>query len=95
MPTYTATASFDIPDFTPDLTQKLDVSLTGTRSCVEKINEYLAEADAAFKKGAPFPEKFDFLGTFEEIEELPFNAVSDFKIVVESMPSSSAFLHSS
>ena len=86
MPTYTATASFDIPDFTPDLTQKLDVSLTGTRSCVEKINEYLTEADAAFKKGAPFPEKLDFLGTFEEIKELPFSTVTDFKIVVESMP---------
>ena len=86
MPTYTHSVSFDIPDFTPDLTQKMDVSLSTSRSVLKKVNEYLAEAKAAFRKGKPYPSKFEYLSDNEDNGPFPFENADNFKLIADSIP---------
>ena len=86
MPTYTHSVSFDIPDFTPDLTQKMDVSLSTSRSVLKKVNEYLIEAKTAFRKGKPYPSKFEYLSDNEDNGPFPFENVDNFKLIADSIP---------
>lgn len=49
MPSLSHTVSFEVPDLNLDLTQKVDISLSTSRTVLKEVNEYLLEAKSAFQ----------------------------------------------